>query len=131
MAVDLMILAHGGTWEMRFQVSSLAASAAAAGEQVAIALYFAALDSWVGGRWDALDPAPPVSAQRLQALAMPPLSGMLEPGRAAGLIRIYACSASTRVLGLDMERTQAAVDAVVGWQTFSRMTAAAGRVVTL
>lgn len=127
---DLMILAHGGTWDMRFQISSLAASAAAAGERVEIALFFAALDAWVGGRWDALDPSPPLTAERLAALAMPPLSSLLEAGRTAGLLRLYACSASTRLLGLDMARTSAAVDAVLGWQTFARMTAAAGRVVS-
>jgi hypothetical protein len=27
----LLILAHGGSWDMRFQITSLAASAAAAG----------------------------------------------------------------------------------------------------
>ena len=127
---DLMILAHGGAWETRFQVSSLAASAAAAGEEVEIALFFGALDSWAGGRWDALDPAPPVSAERLETLGLPPLSTLLAPGRQTGSIRIYACSASSRILGLDMARVQEAVDAVLGWQTMSRMTATAGRVVT-
>jgi peroxiredoxin family protein len=127
---DLMILAHGGAWETRFQVSSLAASAAAAGEEVEIALFFAALDAWAGGRWDALDPEPPVSAERLETLGLPPLSALLAPGREAGSIRIYACSASSRILGLDMARVQEAVDAVLGWQTLSRMTATAGRVVS-
>ncbi len=125
-----MILAHGGTWEMRFQVSSLAASAAVAGEVVEIALFFAALDSWAGGRWDALDPAPPIAAARLEALALAPLSSLLEAGRTAGSIRVYACSASSRILGLDMVRLQESVDAVLGWQTLSRMTANAGRVVS-
>ncbi len=128
---DLLILAHAGSWEMRFQVSSLAASAAAAGESVEIALFFAALDAWVGGRWDLLDPAPPVEAGRLEALGLPPLSSLLETGRGAGQIRLFACSASCRILGLDMARVQAEVDAVLGWQTFARMTATAGRVVSL
>ena len=127
---DLMILAHGGAWEMRFQVSSLAASAAAAGEEVEVALFFGALDAWVAGRWDALDPGPPISAERLERLDLPPLSSLLVAGRESGLIRIYACSASSRVLGLEMERVQEAVDAVLGWQTLSRMTATAGRVVS-
>jgi peroxiredoxin family protein len=127
---DLMILAHGGRWEMRFQVSSLAASAAAAGEEVEVALFFGALDAWVAGGWDALDPAPPISAERLERLDLPPLSSLLSAGRESGLIRIYACSASSRVLGLDMARVQEAVDAVLGWQTLSRMTATAGRVVS-
>jgi peroxiredoxin family protein len=128
---DLLILAHGGSWEQRFQISSLAASAAAAGEQVEVALFFAALDAWVGDRWDVLDPTPPVDARRLQALALPPLTSLLVSGRAAGLIRIFACSASCRILDLPLDQVQAKVDAVLGWQTFSQLTATSGRVVTL
>jgi peroxiredoxin family protein len=128
---DLLILAHGGTWEMRFQVSSLAASVAAAGERVDVALFFAALDAWARGRWDELDPAPPLTAERLASFGMPPLSEMLAPGREDGLIRLYACSASTRLLGLETAAVQAAVDVLLGWQSFSRMIRDAGRVVTL
>lgn len=128
---DLLILAHGGTWEMRFQISSLAASAAAAGERVDVALFFAALDSWARGHWDALDPAPPLTAERLESFAMPPLTEMLAPGREDGAIRLYACSASTRLLGLDAALVQASVDVLLGWQSFSRMIREAGQVVTL
>src|SRR3954449_9723019 len=59
---DLLILAHGGSWDMRFQISALAASTATAGERVDVALFFGALDAWVRGRWDELDPQPPLSA---------------------------------------------------------------------
>lgn len=127
----LLILAHGGTWDRRFQISSLAASAASAGRAVDVALFFAALRSWVGGHWDALDPEPPLSAGRLQTLGMPPLTSMLEPWRARGLIRVYACSASMRLHGLDAAVTQATVDAILGWQSFSRMIEQARSVVTL
>jgi peroxiredoxin family protein len=128
---DLLILAHGGSWEMRFQVSSLAASVAAVGERVDVALFFAALDSWVTGRWDDLDPRPPLTPERLESFDMPPLTDMLAQGRADGLIRFYACSASTRLLGLEAARVQASVDVLLGWQSFSRMIREAGRVVTL
>jgi peroxiredoxin family protein len=128
---DLLILAHGGTWEMRFQISSLAASVAAAGERVDVALFFAALDAWARGRWDDLDPAPPLSAERLESFDLPPLTEMLAPGREDGLIRLYACSASTRLLGLDTAAVQRKVDVLLGWQSFSRMIREAGRVVTL
>lgn len=128
---DLLILAHGGSWEMRFQISSLAASAAAAGERVDVALFFGALDAWTRGRWDEIDPQPPLSAERLEALGMPPLSEMLAQGREDGLIRLYACSASTRLLGLDTAAVQASVDAILGWQSFARMIREQGRVVTL
>jgi peroxiredoxin family protein len=128
---NLLILAHGGSWDRRFQLSSLAASEAATGRAVDVALFFAALRSWVGGSWDALDPEPPLDAARLQALGMPPLSSMLEPGRAQGLVRLYACSASLRLYGLDAAATQAAVDAILGWQSFARMIEKARSVVTL
>jgi peroxiredoxin family protein len=128
---DLLILAHGGTWEMRFQISALAASAAAAGDRVDVALFFAALDSWVRGRWDEIDPGPPLDARRLESMGMPPLTEMLAPGREDGLIRLYACSASTRLLGLEAGAVQAKVDVLLGWQSFSRMIREAGRVVTL
>jgi peroxiredoxin family protein len=127
---DLLILAHGGSWDLRYQISSLAASVAAVGERVDVALFFGALDAWVRGRWDELDPQPPVMAERLEALDFPPLSEMLLSGREEGLIRFYACSASARMLGLDSARVQAAVDAMLGWQSFSRMIRDSGRVVT-
>jgi len=127
---DLLILAHGGSWEMRFQISSLAASAAAGGDRVDVALFFAALDAWVRGRWDEIDPAPPLSARRIESLGLPPITGMLAAGREEGLIRLYACSASTRFLGLDTARVQASVDALLGWQSFARMIRESGRVVT-
>lgn len=128
---DLLILAHGGSWNLRFQISSLAASAAAAGERVDVALFFGALDAWARGRWDELDPQPPVSVERLESLGMPPLSEMLAQGREEGLIRLYACSASARMIGLETAQVQTAVDAMLGWQSFSRMIRDAGRVVTL
>jgi peroxiredoxin family protein len=127
----LLILAHGGSWNMRFQISSLAASAAAAGERVDIALFFGALDAWARGTWDELDPQPPILAERLESLGMPPLSEMLAAGREEGLIRLFACSASARMLGLDTAQVQASVDALLGWQSFSRMIQEAERVVTL
>lgn len=127
---DLLILAHGGSWDLRYQISALAASVAAVGERVDVALFFGALDAWVRGRWDELDPQPPVTAERLESLDFPPLSELLAGGREEGLIRLYACSASARMLGLETARVQAAVDAMLGWQSFSRMIRESGRVVT-
>jgi peroxiredoxin family protein len=128
---DLLILAQGASWDARFQVSSLAASRAAGGDRVDIALFFGALKAWADGAWDALDPQPPLTAERLEHLDLPPLSEMLAPGRESGLVRVYACSASARFYDLDRARLQAAVDAVLGWQSFSQMIFDAGRVVSL
>ena len=127
---DLLILAHGSSWDMRYQISALAASTAASEGQVDLAFFFGALDRWVRRQWDVLDPAPPLTPERLESFDMPPLSEMLVPGRESGLIRLYACSASSRLLGLDPADLQASVDAVLGWQSFSRMIQQTGRVVT-
>jgi peroxiredoxin family protein len=56
---------------------------------------------------------------------------MLAPGREDGLIRVYACSATAHLLGLDLATVQASVDALLGWQSFSRMIRETTRVVTL
>ncbi len=131
MASTLLILAHAGHWEGRFQISSLAASRAAGGDRVDIALFFGALKAWVDGAWDALDPQPPLTAERLEGLDLPPLTELLAASRKSGLVRLYACSASTRFYDLDRAKVQAAVDAILGWQTFSQMIFEAGRVVSL
>ncbi len=129
--MNLFILAHAATWDGRFQVSSLAASAAATEQRVEIALFFAALASWVEGRWDDLDPAPPLTRAKLIAAQAPSLEAMLAPGREAGTIRLYACSASVRYLGLDAARVQAQTDAILGWQSFADKIARADRSITL
>jgi predicted peroxiredoxin len=126
----LLVLTHDGSWEGRFQVSSLAASTAATGEAVAIGLFFDALAAWVEERWDVEDPkSPRLRASRALA-AYPPLSSLLGPGREAGRVRLLACSASVRLLGLDSHRVQATVDAIVGWPTFARLVSVTGRIVT-
>lgn len=130
-AGSLLILAHGGSWDRRFQASSLAASAAASGLEVDLALFFAALESWVGERWDELDPAPPLAAADLDARGAPRLSPLIEGARETGNLRLLACSASMRFLGLPAAEVQARVDLIAGWQTFTRLTLARGRVVTL
>ena len=128
---DLLILAHADRWDGRFQISSLAASAASVGESVEVALFFGALDAWTRGQWDRLDPAPPLTEEQVEAANMPPLTSMLRAGREAGTIRLYACSASARLLGLDLGLVQESVDAVLGWQSFSQRIAEAGKTVTL
>jgi len=138
----LLVFAQDDAWESRFQVSSLAASAAAAGQTVQLVLFFAALAAWVEERWDDPQPARVVTAARLAALDLPPLSTYLAPYRqgdtvaaAAGseptvLIRLYACSASVRILGLDPAAVQARVDVLAGWPTFHRLARGAEQVVT-
>ncbi len=127
--MKLLVLAHDGTWDTRFQVSSLAASAAGQGDRVDLALFFAALDAWVRDGWDRLDPAPPLAAERIEQLGFPPLSDLIAGARTSGRLRLFACSASVRLLDLDTARVQGKVDLICGWSRFTRMIAEADRVV--
>lgn len=126
----LLILAHGASWDRRYQASALAASAASRGDGVDLCLFFAALDAWALDGWDELDPEPPVDRDRLANLDFPPLTTLLDGARETGRLRLFACSASTRILDLDPAQVQARVDALCGWQTFAKLIAEADRVVT-
>lgn len=126
----LLILAHGAAWDRRYQASALAASAASAGDRVDLAFFFAALDAWIHGHWDDLDPEPPIDPDRLAALGFPPLSSLLGSARGSGNLTLYACSASSRILGLDPTEVQTRVDMLCGWQTFHKLIGEADKVVT-
>ncbi len=126
----LLILSHGASWDRRYQASALAASAASAGDRVDLAFFFAALDAWIHGHWDDLDPDPPVDPDRLASLGFPPLSSLLGSAHDTGHLTLYACSASSRILGLDPTEVQTRVDLLCGWQTFTKLIAEADRVVT-
>lgn len=126
----LLVLTHDESWEARFQVSSLAASTAATGVPVAVGLFFDALACWVEDRWDERSPKSARLEASRELASYPPLAELLGPGREEGRLRLYACSASTRLLGLELQVVQAKVDAIVGWPTFARLVRLADRVVT-
>jgi len=129
--MELLILANGSTWDSRYQISALAASAAVSGDRVKIALLNASLAVWVRGEWDRLDPAPPFDVSRIEELGFPSLSSILDQALATGNVTIYGCSAAARFLDLDLGEVQERVDALIGWQSFSRMIAKADRVISL
>ncbi|MDX1383490.1 MAG: hypothetical protein R3190_07605, partial [Thermoanaerobaculia bacterium] len=85
--------------------------------------------AWVEDRWDAIDPGPAIDAAHLASLGLPPLSELLVGGRQDGLVRLFACSASVRILDLDAGAVQSRVDAILGWQSFARMIESAEKVV--
>jgi hypothetical protein len=127
----LFVLAHGDSWDRRYQVSALVASAAVDDRlQIDLALFFGALDAWVRGRWDDHDPDPPLTASRLAQVDFPPLTSLIEPVRTAGRLRVFACSASVKLLGLDTRKVMERVDAILGWQSFSQRLLEAERTVT-
>lgn len=125
---DLLILAHSASWTDRFEISSLVASALASGGSVDLALFFEALRFWVEGRWSELPEASSAAAPQAAAV-MPPLDELMLQSHESGEgLRVFACSASVRLLGLEPDRVERTVDAIVGWPTFWRLMGSAGRV---
>ena len=61
------------------------------------------------------------TASRVATGNNPPPSEMLSMARQTGRVRILACSASMQMMGLDHQKTAAAVDEVVGMSTILRV----------
>lgn len=120
-ADSLLILANGSSWQERYQVTALVSSEIAAERPVHLALFFGALERWCKGQWGLLDPTPPLSVEQIENAAFPSLETLIVEVRKTGLLRVYACSTSVRLLGLDPATVQGRVDAILGWQSFSRM----------
>jgi peroxiredoxin family protein len=123
----MLILCHSGGWDRLYQAASAAASAATLGRRVDLVFFFHALDRLLKGQLDEvrLDPADPMAEahleERIDVAGTLPVSRILEGARATGLVRLYACSASTALMGHEVEEAAAAVDEVIGWPTVVRL----------
>ena len=107
-----------------YQGVSFAVTAAASGRDVVVAFFLGALDALVSGRleeprFDGLEPA---LAERLaEGFERHPASiaQLLRDGREFG-VRVYACSGSVELLGLEVRDVLEHVDDVVGLVTILR-----------
>jgi len=107
---------HGETFARRHQVASMAITAAAAGDDVTVVLWFDALRRWCEGRFD--EPAhgeDAAVADRHRALGLPSPAQMLREARELGA-RIVACETGVRLAGLDPAAARELVDDVPGLQ---------------
>jgi peroxiredoxin family protein len=102
----LVIFLSGAGWPARYQAISLAATAAALGDEVTLALAFeplvALLDGW-------LDEGAPATAGEAR---VPPLSATLAEVRRELGVRVVACETAVRLAGVPVERARAALDAL-------------------
>lgn len=115
MATPLVVFLHGGSWEARYQATTLAVTAAALGDPVTLALFFEPLRLWVAGRFD--EGAPPEAvAARVASLA----ETLAEARRGLG-VRVVACDTAIRLAGLDPERFQATADGIVSLPSLWRL----------
>lgn len=107
---------HGETFARRYQVASLAITAAAAGDDVAVVLWFDALRRWCDGTFDEPEGGEDAAvAARHGGLGLPSPGEMLREARSLGA-RLLACETGVRLAGLVPEVAREMVDDVPGLQ---------------
>jgi len=138
MKPSLAIFLHSHGHDRVYQAASLALAAASLGWSCHIFLFFQALATYVDGGWDAIafeekqaetsgdDARSKDLARRLERgfenAALPSVYEMIERARREeGGVRIYACSASVRLLELDPGAVRGKVDEIVGLPTMLRI----------
>lgn len=114
---------HGESFARRYQLASMAITAAAAGDDVRLVLWFDGLFRFVRGGFDqAREGAPDdeAVARRHAALELPAPSAMLLEARELGA-RLYACETAILLAGLRPEEVRPRVDDVLGLQQIHAM----------
>jgi peroxiredoxin family protein len=102
----VVVFLHRGSWEDRYQATTLAVTAAALGDEVTLALFFDPLRLWVADRFDEGAPAEAAEA-RVASLA----ESLEEARRELGL-RVVACDTAVRLAGLSPEAVERRLDAI-------------------
>jgi peroxiredoxin family protein len=100
----LVVFLSGPGWPARYQAVTLAATAAALGDEVTVALAFEPLVALVEGRFDEGAPAGAAAA------GVPPLSETLAEARQALGLRLVACQTAVVLASLDPETARASLD---------------------
>lgn len=119
---QFVIYAHSGEYARLYQVATLAASAAANGEEVHVILFFDALRRFVD---DDLDGplAPPASGEDGPAQGgARSVGALMDAARRLGNLTLYACAAQPRLLGLSPADVADAVDQTISLPDFMRKT---------
>ncbi len=142
MKPTLVVFLHSHRYDRLLQAMSLLLTASSMGWPCHLFLFYGALASCIEGTWDEVNVAsgradgepPKVWADKLQAhfeqTGGISLYEMLDKARAeSGGVRVCACSASCKSLGLDPTRVREMVDEIVGLPTMLRIAEDAGHVI--
>jgi peroxiredoxin family protein len=124
LAKTLVIFLRSADWDARHLAVSLGVTAAAFGENVHLALFGAALLSFLNGRFGEGAPATADSAR------VPSLEATVAEGRRDLGLRVVACDTALRLAGLDPRAAVPPLDEVVSLPSLWRL-AQSGRALTL
>ena len=134
MKPTLVILLHSHAHDRVYQAASLCLAASSMGWPCHLFLFYQALAAFVGGAWDTgpgeMNAPEAVGAghrfdgwsrsveRGFEDAGFPPVAELLEKARSEeGGLKLYACSASVKVLGLDPGVVRRRVDEIVGLPT--------------
>lgn len=134
MKPSLVLFLHDHRYDRLSQAISMLLTASSMGWTSHLFLFHGALASYTEGTWDDVNIVPPGKtdhhlppwAKRLQEGCeqrnLPSLYEMLEKARGeSGGVHVCACSASCRVLGLDLDEVRKKVDEIVGLPTMMQI----------
>jgi peroxiredoxin family protein len=138
MKPSLVIFLHSHGRDRVYQAASLALAAASLGWSCHVFLFFRALATYLDGAWDtiAVEKEPGGAdgddigsielARKLERgfenAALPSAYAMLQKARSEGEgVKVFACSASVRLLDLDPDAVRQQVDEIVGLPTMLRI----------
>lgn len=112
------IFLHSADADRLHQGCAIAAAAAASGRPVDLFFFWFALEALAAGKLAAPTfPGHEDVEERLERLGYPTAQALLDAARATGRCTVYACTASSGLVGLSPDRVAALVDHHVGWAT--------------
>jgi peroxiredoxin family protein len=110
----LVIFLNSPGWEARYLAATAAVTAAAMGDEVHLALFFAPHADWIADRFD-VDMPP-----HARDAGVTSLRATLEEGRRALGLRVLACDTALKLVGLGRESAEK-LDGVVGLPALWRL----------
>jgi peroxiredoxin family protein len=135
MKSSLAVFLHDHRYDRLHQASSILLTASSLGWPSHVFLFYGALASYMKGTWDEInlveaasdDPRDawmPDLERGFEQANLPSLYDMIDKaaGEEGGL-KVYACSASCKILGLDIKSVRDKVDEIVGLPTMLKIAA--------
>lgn len=117
------IFLHGAEYDRLHQGCAIAATAASTGRPVDVFFFWYALAALVAGKLAQPHfPGREDLAERFESGSYPTAQALLDAARATGRCTVYACTASSGLMGASPSRIAELVDHHVGWATILDVT---------
>jgi peroxiredoxin family protein len=148
MSNPLVIFLHSDSYDRIYQALNMIATAASAGRNCRLFMFYHALGAYMAGDWDQMRVSPSAGRsddengqappwehtlqQSFELANSPSLYELLERSRKGeGEVEVFACSNSVQYLGLEPADVKRRVDAIVGLATMLEIAADDCRVLYL